>query len=200
MKECTMVRKAKVTRSTSETDIEVALGIDGSGKYKIVSGVPFLDHMLSLMSKHGLFDIELKGKGDIDVDFHHTVEDVGICLGEAFKKALGGKKGIKRYGDAKVPMIDALASVTLDISGRANLVYRVGKSKEKVGEFDTELVEEFFRAFSTNLGVDLHINAFYGDNTHHIIEAVFKAFGRAMDQATSIDERIKGVLSTKGKL
>ena len=193
-----MVRKAEVKRSTTETDIAVAVKIDGKGSAKISSGIPFLDHMISLVAKHGFFDIELKAKGDIDVDFHHTVEDVGICLGQAFKKALGDKQGIRRYGDVTVPMIDALAAV--DISARSNLVYRVTQSKAKVGEFDTELVEEFFRAFSTHLGVDLHINVFYGDNTHHIIEAVFKAFAKALDQATMIDERIKGVLSTKGKL
>jgi len=195
-----MVRKAEVKRSTTETDIAIAVKIDGKGSAKISSGIPFLDHMISLVAKHGFFDIELKAKGDIDVDFHHTVEDVGICLGQAFKKALGDKQGIRRYGDVTVPMIDALAAVVLDISARSNLVYRVTQSKAKVGEFDTELVEEFFRAFSTHLGVDLHINVFYGDNTHHIIEAVFKAFAKALDQATMIDDRIKGVLSTKGKL
>jgi imidazoleglycerol-phosphate dehydratase len=195
-----MVRKAEVKRSTTETDIAVAVKIDGKGSAKVSSGIPFLDHMISLVAKHGFFDIELKAKGDIDVDFHHTVEDVGICLGQAFQKALGDKQGIRRYGDATVPMIDALATVVLDISARSNLVYRVEQSKAKVGEFDTELVEEFFRAFSTHLGVDLHINVLYGDNTHHIIEAVFKAFAKALDQATMIDDRIKGVLSTKGKL
>lgn len=195
-----MNRESKIKRSTLETDIEVKLKIDGNGKYEISSGIPFMDHMISLVAKHGFFDIELKARGDTDVDYHHTVEDIGICLGQALEKALDKKKGIKRYGDATVPMIESLASVTLDLSGRSNFVYNVKMKKEKVGEFDTELAEEFFRSFAGNCGIDLHINKIYGDNTHHTLEAVFKAFGQALDQATAIDQRIKGVLSTKGKL
>ena len=195
-----MVREAKVKRTTSETDIEVRLKLDGTGKYRISSGIPFMDHMISLVAKHGFFDIELRAKGDTDIDFHHTVEDLGICLGQALEKALDKKKGIRRYGSASVPMIDSLASVTLDLSGRSNIVYNVNIVKEKVGEFDTELAEEFFRALAANCGIDLHINKIYGNNTHHTLEAVFKAFAKALDQATSIDQRIKGVLSTKGKL
>lgn len=195
-----MKREAKIKRSTLETDIEAKLRIDGSGKYEVSSGIPFMDHMISLVAKHGFFDVELKARGDTEVDYHHTIEDIGICLGQVLEKALDQKKGIRRYGNATVPMIESLASVTLDLSGRSNLVYNVKMKKEKVGEFDTELVEEFFRAFAVNCGIDLHINKIYGDNTHHILEAVFKAFGQALDQATTLDQRIKGVLSTKGKL
>jgi imidazoleglycerol-phosphate dehydratase len=156
--------------------------------------------MLSLMAKHGLFDLKIKATGDVEIDFHHTVEDVGICLGEALKKALGNKEGIKRYGDASIPMMETLASVVLDISDRPMVVYNVDLPKEKVGRFDGELAEEFLRAFATHGGINLHVNLLSGSNMHHIIEAIFKALGRALDTATQLDDRIKGVLSTKGKL
>lgn len=195
-----MERKAKVERKTSETDIKLDIDIDGSGKYKIDTSVPFLDHMLSLMTKHGFFDLEIKAKGDTNVDFHHTVEDVGICLGEGIKQALGKKDGIKRYGESTVPMVEAMASVVLDISDRPFLVYNSKLEKGKTGDFDIELIQEFYRAFSTSAGITLHINVGYGEDSHHIIEAIFKAFGRALDKATAFDERIEGVLSTKGML
>ncbi|MFH2013279.1 MAG: imidazoleglycerol-phosphate dehydratase HisB [Pseudomonadota bacterium] len=195
-----MERKAKIERKTSETNIKLDLNIDGSGICGVETSVPFLDHMLSLMAKHGFFDLTIKAKGDTSVDFHHTVEDVGICLGEGFKQALGKKDGIVRYGEASVPMVEAMASVVLDICDRPFLVYNNKLKKGKTGEFDTELIWEFFRAFSSSAGITLHINVMYGKDTHHTIEAVFKAFGRALDKATSIDKRIEGVMSTKGKL
>ncbi|MFQ5901749.1 MAG: imidazoleglycerol-phosphate dehydratase HisB [Thermodesulfobacteriota bacterium] len=195
-----MDRAANIKRKTTETEIELELRIDGRGAYKIDTSVPFLDHMLILMTRHGLFDLKIKARGDTDIDFHHTVEDVGICLGEALKKSMGDKKGIKRYGSASVPMMEALASVVMDLSDRPMLVYNVTLPGEKVGGFDGELTEEFLRAFSTHGGINLHVNLLYGSNMHHIIEAVFKALGKALDIATQVDERIKGVLSTKGKL
>jgi imidazoleglycerol-phosphate dehydratase len=195
-----MERKAKIERKTSETDITLELDIDGLGQYNMDTSVPFLDHMLSLMTKHGFFDLKIRARGDTDVDLHHTVEDIGICLGEGFKQALGKKDRIARYGDASVPMVEAMASVVMDISDRPFLVYNTRVQKGKIGEFDIELIWEFFRAFSSSAGITLHINVSYGKNAHHIIEAIFKAFGRALNKATAIDERIKGVLSTKGKL
>ena len=195
-----MKREAEVKRKTKETDINIYLKLDGSGEYKINTAVPFLDHMLSQIAKHGLFDMEINAKGDTDVDFHHTVEDVGIALGEAFKKALGEKVGIKRYGHAVIPLNEALSMVSVDISGRPFIVYNVKMPKEKVGEFDVELTEEFFRAFANSSGMSLHINMIYGNNLHHIIESIFKAAARALDEATSLDERVKGIPSTKGKL
>ena len=195
-----MVRDAKVERRTKETDIEVYLNIDGTGEYEINTSVPFLDHMLSLMAKHGLMDIRIKASGDIDIDYHHTVEDVGICLGEALKKALGKKEGLRRYGRASVPMMEALTSVVLDISNRPMLIYNVVLPSEKVGVFDGELAEEFLHAFTNHAGINLHINMLYGKNMHHILESVFKALGKAIDDATQVDQRIKGVLSTKGAL
>ena len=195
-----MERKAEVKRKTKETDINIYLKLDGSGEYKINTAVPFLDHMLSQIAKHGLFDMEINAKGDTDVDFHHTVEDVGIALGDAFKNALGEKVGIKRYGHAVIPLNEALSMVSVDISGRPFIVYNVKMPKEKVGEFDVELTEEFFRAFANSSGMSLHINMIYGNNLHHIIESIFKAAARALDEATSLDERVKGIPSTKGKL
>lgn len=195
-----MSRAADISRKTTETDIQLAFNLDGSGDFAVDTSVPFLDHMLSLMAKHGLFDLKIKATGDVEIDFHHTVEDVGICLGEALKKALGNKEGIKRYGAATIPMMEALASVVLDLSDRPMVVYNVDLPREKVGSFDGELAEEFLRAFATNGGINLHVNLLNGSNMHHIIEAIFKALGRALDTATQIDDRIKGVLSTKGKL
>ncbi|TAN42405.1 MAG: imidazoleglycerol-phosphate dehydratase HisB [Nitrospirae bacterium] len=195
------MRRSKIQRKTKETDIAIDLNLDGEGKYSVRTSIPFLDHMLSLMSKHGLFDLTIRAKGDIEIDDHHTVEDVGIALGKALKQALGDMKGISRYGQASVPMDETLASAILDISGRPYLVYKVEFSKKsKLKEFDPDLIEDFMHGFVANAGVTLHINVAYGRNTHHIIEAVFKALGRALRQAVQIDPRVKGVPSTKGKL
>ena len=194
------MRKAKVKRKTRETDITVEINIDGSGERTIQTSVSFLDHMVELLAQHGLFDITIKAKGDTEVDYHHTVEDIGICLGECFKKALGDLKGIKRYGEATIPMGESLGSVVLDICNRPSLTFNTPLVEGKVGTFDIELVKEFFSAFAQKSGISLHINVTYGDNTHHIIEAIFKAFARALDMASTVDKRIVGVLSTKGKL
>ncbi len=195
-----MERISQVKRKTTETDISLKINIDGSGKYRIKTPVPFLTHMLELFSKHGLFDLDITASGDVEIDSHHTVEDIGICLGEAFNKALGKKEKIKRYGEAKVPMDEALAQITLDISGRPHLTCNIPQIEDKVGHFDTELVEEFFQAFVNNSGTTLHINLISGKNSHHIIEAVFKAFARALDSATLLDPRVSGIPSTKGAL
>lgn len=195
-----MSRKAAIERITKETRIKLSLTIDGSGCAATCTSVPFLDHMLNSFARHGLFDLEVEASGDIDIDFHHTVEDIGIVLGEAFKQALGDKKGIRRYGQAAVPMDETLASVAVDISGRPCLVYHVNLPKVKIGDFDVELAKEFFQAFTNHCGLNLHINVMYGDNLHHIIEACFKAFARAMDTATQYDPRVEGVMSTKGVL
>lgn len=191
---------AKVTRSTKETKISLELTLDGEGKTAISTGIGFMDHMLTLMAAHGFFDLTLDAKGDIEVDEHHTVEDIGIVLGEAFKKALGDKKGMRRYGRSVVPMDEALASAVIDFSNRPFLVYNVKLRREVSGRFDTQSVKEFFRAFVNHGGTTLHINVMYGENTHHIIEAVFKAFGQALDAATTLDNRINDVRSTKGLL
>jgi len=195
-----MSRKASIERITRETQIKLALEIDGTGEAKVCTSVPFLDHMLDLFTRHGLFDLKVEAKGDIDIDFHHTVEDIGIVLGQAFREALGDKKGIRRYGQASVPMDETLASVAIDLSGRSYMVYNVMLPKIKIGEFDVELAREFFQAFANNSGANLHINVMYGDNVHHILEACFKGMARALDQATQLDPRIEGVMSTKGKL
>ncbi len=193
-------RLAKVRRTTKETDISAELTIEGKGKGTVSTQIPFLDHMLSLMSAHGFFDLTLKAEGDIEVDLHHTVEDVGIVLGEAFDKALGDRKQIRRYGRGVVPMDEALASVVIDLSNRPFLVYHASFERQSTGQFDVELVQEFFKAFVNKIGATLHINVMYGQNTHHIIEAVYKAFGQALDEATTQDKRISGVRSTKGIL
>lgn len=195
-----MKRTAEIDRSTSETRIHLKLTIDGTGLSAIRTTVPFLDHMLHLFARHGLFDLTVEAQGDIDIDFHHTVEDVGIVLGEAFRQALGDKKGIVRYGTARIPMDETLADVTVDLSGRPYLVYNVDLPKVKVGEFDAELAREFFQAFANNCGCNLHLNLLYGENVHHIIEACFKGFGRSLDAATRQDSRLHGVMSTKGIL
>jgi imidazoleglycerol-phosphate dehydratase len=195
-----MLRTATIERVTKETRIKLLLKIDGSGSANICTSVPFLDHMLNLFARHGLFDLDIEACGDIDIDFHHTVEDIGIVLGAAFKQALGEKKGIRRYGQATVPMDETLASVAVDISGRPYLVYHVNLPKVKIGEFDVELAREFFQAFVNNCALNLHINVMYGDNVHHIIEACFKAFARALDSASQLDPRVEGVMSTKGVL
>lgn len=193
-------RSAQITRTTRETDITLQLTIEGKGKGNISTGVPFLDHMLMLMTAHGFFDLTLGAKGDIEIDGHHTVEDVGMVLGEAFSKALGDRKGIKRYGTSVVPMDEALASVVIDFSNRPFLAYNVQFKRQSTGHFDVELVEEFFNAFVNKSGTTLHINLMYGENTHHMIEAIYKAFGQALDEATIFDKRITGVRSTKGIL
>jgi imidazoleglycerol-phosphate dehydratase len=194
------MRNATIERKTSETDIFLTLDLDGRGSSEIDTSVPFMDHMLGAVARHGFFDLKVQATGDVEIDAHHTVEDLGICLGEAFKKALGDKAGIRRFGRATMPMHEALASVIIDFSGRPFLVFNVDIPKAKVGEFDTELVEEFFVAFCNHSGANVHVNLAYGDNLHHIIEGIFKAFGRALDEATGLDPRIEGVLSTKGKL
>jgi imidazoleglycerol-phosphate dehydratase len=195
-----MSRSARIERKTSETAIALDLEIDGAGSYSVKTPVAFLNHMLELFARHGLFNLNIQAQGDTAIDFHHTVEDIGICLGQAFIKALGDKAGIRRYGEAKVPMDEALAVVTLDLSGRPCLVYNAPEMKGKVGEFDSELVEEFLQAFANNCKATLHVNVAYGKNSHHIIEAVFKALARALDNATQVDGRITGVPSTKGVL
>jgi imidazoleglycerol-phosphate dehydratase len=193
------MRTAKVDRKTNETDIKIKLNLDGEGKYTVDTSIPFLDHMLSLMCKHGLFDMRLKAKGDIDVDYHHTVEDIGIVFGKAVKQALGNMKGISRYGQASVPMDEALASISIDISGRPYLVYKVEfPKKSKIKNFDPDLIEDFFQSFVSNSTITLHVESRYGRNTHHIIESIFKALGRALRQAVSIDPKVKGIPSTKG--
>jgi imidazoleglycerol-phosphate dehydratase len=195
-----MTRSATIERNTSETKIRLFLSLDGSGVTAINSGVPFLDHMLNLFARHGLFDLSVEASGDVQIDFHHTVEDIGIVLGEAFRQALGDKKGIRRYGQVTVPMDETLADAVVDISGRPYLVYNIDLPKAKVGDFDVELAREFFQAFVNHCGMNLHLNLLYGDNLHHIIEACFKAVGRAMDSATQLDPRVEGVMSTKGTL
>jgi imidazoleglycerol-phosphate dehydratase len=195
-----MARRAEVDRKTKETQIRMSLELDGKGSYQVSTGIPFFDHMLNLFAKHGLFDLTVEASGDVEVDFHHTVEDVGIVLGQAIRQALGDKVGIRRYGQATIPMIESLATCVLDLSGRGNLVYRVEIPKEKVGGFDTELVEEFFRALALEGGIDLHLGLHYGSNMHHAVEALFKSFSKALDVATSFDPRVEGVPSTKGAL
>jgi imidazoleglycerol-phosphate dehydratase len=195
-----MPRIAVVERVTKETRIRLSLRLDGTGDAKICTSVPFLDHMLNLFTRHGLFDLQVEAEGDIDIDFHHTVEDIGIVLGEALKRALADKAGIHRYGHATVPMDETLATATIDLSGRPYLCFNIPLPKVKIGEFDVELVREFFQAFTNTACLNLHLNLAYGENTHHIVEACFKAFARALDEATGLDPRISGVLSTKGKL
>jgi imidazoleglycerol-phosphate dehydratase len=193
-------RMVQITRETGETRIVSTLTIDGSGVSEIATGVGFFDHMLTLFAKHGMFDLTVQAQGDLYVDDHHTVEDIGIVLGQAFKEALGDKKGIKRYGTSFVPMDEALLQVSLDISGRPFLVTDITLPVTLLGNFSTEMVEEFLRAFAFNAGITLHVRQISGKNTHHIIEGIFKALGRALDEATQIDPRIVGVMSTKGIL
>lgn len=195
-----MSRNAKISRTTKETDINLSLNIDGQGKASINTGVAFLDHMLTLWTVHGFFDLDLEATGDLEVDAHHTVEDIGICLGKALAQALGDLSGIRRFGNASIPMDETLAHVSLDICNRPYLVYKVDFLTSKIGNFDTELVEEFLRAMVVNSGMTLHVQVPYGKNSHHIAEAVFKALGRAIDQATQFDPRLKGPLSSKGTL
>jgi len=194
-------RIATITRKTAETDITLTLAVDGQGKSNISTGVPFFDHMLTLFAKHGLFDLDVAAKGDVDVDYHHTVEDVGIVLGEAFKQALGDKLGIRRYGFFILPMDESLARVVIDIGGRPHLVYEAEAPTMFVRDFNIILVKEFARAFSNALGANLHVKLEYGEEPHHVAEAIFKALARALDVATQIDARAATLLpSTKGKI
>ncbi|WP_425446403.1 imidazoleglycerol-phosphate dehydratase HisB [Dethiothermospora halolimnae] len=192
------MRSIKKSRKTSETHIELEFNIDGSGESDIDTGIGFFDHMLQLFSKHGLFDLKLHCKGDLEVDGHHTVEDIGILLGKGLNEALGDKKGIKRYSNIYTPMDEALSLIAMDISGRPYLSWNIEFSRDKVGNFDTELAEEFFRAFVMNSKITLHASMITGYNTHHMIESIFKGLGRALDMGTTIDSRIDGVMSTKG--
>jgi imidazoleglycerol-phosphate dehydratase len=194
------LRKAEVRRKTKETSVVLKLNLDGSGKHSIKTGIPFFDHMLSLLSYHSRTDLSLKAKGDIGVDAHHTVEDVGICLGDGIRKALGEAKGIQRYGMATIPMDETLVSVAIDLSMRPYLVFQMKLRRSKIGTFDPELVEEFFKALCNHARITLHINLLYGRNSHHMVEAVFKGFGRALKEAVSLDERASEVPSTKGML
>jgi imidazoleglycerol-phosphate dehydratase len=195
------MRSASVSRRTAETDVSVSLTLDGTGKAAIATGVGFLDHMLELFARHGLFDLEVKVEGDLHVDQHHTTEDTGIAVGQAFLKALGDKKGIARYADLHLPMDETLSRVALDISGRPFLVFKAEFPAEKIGAFDTELVREWFQAFAMNGGVTLHVEALYGDNSHHIAESCFKGMARALRKAVALDPREEGrVPSTKGTL
>jgi imidazoleglycerol-phosphate dehydratase len=196
----TRARRAEVRRRTKETDISVRVGLDGEGLYQVDTGVPFLNHMLELFSRHGFFDLTVKGRGDLEVDAHHTVEDVGLTLGQALREALGDKRGIRRFGEATVPLDEALVSVVVDLSGRPFLVYQVMLGQERIGSFDVELVHDFLLALSNEVGMNLHVNMISGRNPHHVVEAVFKGIARALSQAASFDPRVKGVLSTKGSL
>jgi imidazoleglycerol-phosphate dehydratase len=195
------MRRASVSRRTAETDVAVSLALDGTGKASIQTGVGFLDHMLELFARHALFDLDVKVSGDLHVDQHHTTEDTGIAIGQAFLKALGDKTGIARYADVHLPMDETLSRVALDISGRPFLVFRAGFPAEKIGAFDTELVREWFQAFAINGGVTLHVETLYGDNSHHIAESCFKGLARALRKAVALDPREEGrVPSTKGAL
>ena len=196
-----MKRKAKISRKTKETKIDVEINIDGKGKYKIKTGIGFLDHMLEQLSKHSLIDMKVAAKGDTHIDLHHTTEDTGIAIGEAVKKAAGNLKGIKRYASVIIPMDETLTRVSIDISNRPYLIWKVDLKVEKLGEMDTELFREWFQAFSQAAGITLHVENIYGDNSHHKIESCFKALARSLREALEIDKRIKNILpSTKGKL
>ena len=195
-----MKRKAKISRKTKETNITVDLNIDGKGEYKIDTGIGFFDHMLEQLSKHGFFDLKITANGDTDIDFHHTVEDVGICLGEAFESALGDKKSINRYGYFSVPFDETLSSSTIDLSGRPFFIFNAEIGPGKVGEFDIELTKEFFQSFTNNIKANIHIENKYGSNNHHIIESIFKSVAKSLDIATQIDPRSDSIPSTKGNL
>lgn len=196
----TVIRKASVKRETNETDISMDFAIDGSGKAEISTGIGFFDHMLNSFTRHGLFDMKLSVKGDLYVDTHHSIEDTGIVLGQAIKEAIGDKKSIKRYGSVILPMDEALVLCSLDLSGRPYLVCDAEFTTDRVGYFDTEMVKEFFYAISYSAGMNLHIKVLSGSNNHHIIEGIFKAFAKALDEATITDPRIKNIMSTKGSL
>jgi imidazoleglycerol-phosphate dehydratase len=194
-------RSANVTRNTLETQIEVRLDLDGTGKSEFVTGVPFLEHMLEQIARHGMFDLTVKANGDTHIDDHHTVEDIGITLGQAFSAAIGDKKGIQRYGFAYVPLDEALSRVVIDFSGRPGIEYRVEYPRARIGQFDVDLIHEFFQGFVNHAQATLHIDNLHGDNAHHVAETVFKAFGRALRMALTLDERMTGIVpSTKGSL
>lgn len=194
------MRNSTITRTTKETDITVSLEIDGSGKSVVDTGVPFMDHMLTLFAKHGFFDLEVKAKGDIEVDYHHTMEDLGLVLGEAIAKAAGDKAGIRRYGNFLLPMDETLALIALDLSGRPCLVFDVQPPAPMIKDLDVRLFHEFFQALAVKSGMNLHVKQMAAGEVHHLYEAVFKGFAKALDQALSVDPRIQGVLSTKGSL
>ncbi len=193
-------RTATVTRTTKETDVRMTLALDGGGRYEVSTGVPFLDHMLELFARHGFFDLTLQAKGDLDVDQHHTVEDVGLVLGQALREALGDKAGIRRFGEATVPLDEALVQTVVDLSGRPFFVYDVKIAQQKIGQFDVELIHDFLLALVNQAGMNLHVRMLSGRNPHHVIEATFKGLARALDAATRRDARVAGVLSTKGTL
>ena len=193
-------RRARVARTTKETDITVELNVDGRGQADVDTGVPFLNHMLDIFARHGFFDLSVRARGDLDVDQHHTVEDVGLTLGQALREALGDKAGIRRFGDAACPLDEALVNAVVDLSGRPFLAYNLRIKQARVGNFDTELVHDFLLAFTNQVGMNLHLNQVQGRNPHHIIEAGFKALARALDAAKQVDPRVRGVLSTKGAL
>ena len=193
-------RRAEIERKTAETQISIKLNLDGEGTCDIATGIGFLDHMLTLLAKHSFMDLTVKAKGDLEVDSHHTVEDIGIVLGEALREALGDKVGIHRYGNCFIPMDETLAQACLDFSGRPFLVFGAEIPKIQLGNYDTEMTEEFFRAIAMHCGLTLHIRVLYGSNVHHIIEAIFKAFARAVAEAAAVDPRVKGVMSSKGVL
>lgn len=195
-----MARRTKIHRKTSETDISIDINLDGPGEGKMATTIAFMDHMLNLFARHGLVRLAIKGRGDTEVDDHHLVEDIGICLGDAVKQAVGDKKGIARYGSAVVPMDETLCSVVMDISGRPYLIYNADFKSRKNDKFDYSLLREFFKAFSDHSGITLHINLLYGRNNHHIAEAIFKAFALAFRKAVTVHGRIAGILSTKGSL
>lgn len=195
-----MERTSEVDRKTKETDIRIRLKIDGKGEHNIATGIPFFDHMLSLFAVHGFFDLDVYARGDIEVDYHHTIEDIGLVMGDAFNTALGDRKGLKRYGNAVTPMDDALAAVSVDLSNRPFLVFNLPRTFKKDGSSFSDLSNEFFRAFSNRGGMNIHVNVFYGENEHHILESIFKSAGRSLDRATAIDERVSDVRSSKGVL
>ncbi len=192
-----MERRSCIQRQTAETEITVSVDLDGSGLYTVNTGVPFLDHMLSMVARHGFVDLEVQATGDLDVDYHHTVEDVGICLGQAWHEAMGNKQGMRRYASASVPLEETLATVVIDFCDRPYLVYNVDFIPGRIGTFDVELVETFFLGFASHSRATLHLNLDYGRNRHHVAEALFKAFSRAMDDATQLDARLTGLLTTK---
>jgi imidazoleglycerol-phosphate dehydratase len=193
-------RTATVTRRTKETDITVELKLDGQGRYDVKTGIPFLDHMLEILARHGFFDLSVRARGDLEVDYHHTVEDVGLVLGQALRDALGDKAGIRRFGEASVPLDEALVSTVVDLSGRPFLAYAVKIKQAKIGAFDVELIHDFLLALTNQVGMNLHVRMAAGRNPHHIVEATFKSLARALDLATQRDPRVQGVLSTKGSL
>jgi imidazoleglycerol-phosphate dehydratase len=196
-----MARRGVIQRKTSETDIQVTLDLDGTGAHRVETGIPFLNHMLAQVARHGRFDLDVQATGDLPVDLHHTVEDVGIVLGDAVSQALGEKAGILRYGAARVPMDEALASAVIDLSGRPFLVFQAPQLKGRIGDFEADLVREFFQGLTNHVRANIHIHVEYGQNLHHMAEAIFKAAGRALDQATTVDPRLAGVVpSTKGRL